>query len=126
MTKEQTIPEQKPLFANFAEIGQALDFRSKHGGWLFVHDDKSGATWFDLQFTASGVMKHFAATGNGELIMRKKMDMRVYRRNIKAACAALGNRIPNGYSTSIATNGDFIVYSSGMNIVGRLDKWEPF
>lgn len=58
--------------------------------------------------------------------MAKKMDMKAYRRNIKAACAALANRIPNGYSTSIANNGDFVVYSASMDIVGRLSNWEKF
>lgn len=56
-----------------------------------------------------------------------KMDMKAYRRNIKAACKREGNRIPNGYHTRIADNGDFIV-ASAYNIVGRLPagQWEKF
>jgi hypothetical protein len=65
---EKAIPEIRPLYAKFASIDGALTYRAKFGGWLFVHEDKSGATWFDPQFTASGVMLHFAAKGNGRLI----------------------------------------------------------
>ena len=57
-----------------------------------------------------------------------KLILPAYRRNIRNACAALGNRkLPNGYTTATATNGDFIVYSGG-HIVGRLEreKVEPF
>lgn len=42
-----------------------------------------------------------------------------YRRNVRKACEALGNRIPQGYHTALAPNGDFIVYSGG-SIIGRL------
>lgn len=55
-----------------------------------------------------------------------KINIPAYRRNIKNACKALGNRVPNGYSTSIASNGDFIVYSGGMHVVGRLSEFEEF
>ncbi len=51
--------------------------------------------------------------------MSGKRDLIAYRRNIRDACTALGNRIPNGYGTHIAPNGDFIVVSRGA-IVGRL------
>lgn len=51
--------------------------------------------------------------------MNRKKDLIAYRRNIRDACAALGNRIPNGYTTQIAPNGDFIVVSRDA-IVGRL------
>lgn len=49
-----------------------------------------------------------------------KLILPAYRRNIRKACAACGNRVPNGYSTAIATNGDFVVYSASMGIVGCL------
>ena len=49
-----------------------------------------------------------------------KLIIPAYRRNVRKACAACGNRVPNGYSTAIASNGDFIVYSAAMGIVGRL------
>lgn len=55
-----------------------------------------------------------------------KLILPAYRRNIKKACAALGNRVPQGYSTSIASNGDFVVYSGRMEIVGRLKEFEEF
>ena len=60
--------------------------------------------------------------------MRTKLILPAYRRNVKKACANLGNRVPNGYSTAIATNGDFVVYSGNMGIVGRIEagKFEPF
>lgn len=58
--------------------------------------------------------------------MKRKIIIPAYRRNVRKACAALGNRVPNGYSTSIATNGDFVVYSVGMSIVGRLTDFEEF
>ena len=51
--------------------------------------------------------------------MNRKRDLKAYRRNIRNACEALGNRIPNGYVTQIAPNGDFIVISCDA-IVGRL------
>lgn len=51
--------------------------------------------------------------------MSGKRDLIAYRRNIRDACAALGNRIPNGYRTQTAPNGDFIVISRDA-IVGRL------
>lgn len=59
--------------------------------------------------------------------MARKFNHPAYRRNIRKACDALGNRIPNGYHTSIATNGDFVV-SSNQTIVGRLaaGSWEAF
>ena len=50
----------------------------------------------------------------------RRLILAPYRRNIRKACAASGNRVPQGYSTAIANNGDFIVYSAGMRIVGRL------
>lgn len=65
---QKAIPEIKPMFAKFSAIGDALAYRAKFGGWLFVHENKSGATWFDSQFTARGVMLHPAAKGNGRLI----------------------------------------------------------
>lgn len=49
-----------------------------------------------------------------------KLIISAYRRNVRKACDACGNRVPNGYSTAIADNGDFIVYSATMGIVGRL------
>lgn len=57
-----------------------------------------------------------------------RLIMAAYRRNIRKACAAMGNRIPNGYSTAVAPNGDFIVYSASMGIIGRLSagSFEPF
>jgi hypothetical protein len=57
--------------------------------------------------------------------MRRKMNLKAYRRNIRNACAALGNRIPDGYATQVAPNGDFIVVSRDA-IVGRLAQYEPF
>jgi len=57
--------------------------------------------------------------------MNRKRDLKAYRRNIRNACAALGNRIPDGYVTQIAPNGDFIVVSRDA-IVGRLAPYEPF
>lgn len=57
--------------------------------------------------------------------MKSKMDMKAYRQNIRKACAAMGNRIPNGYSTRIAPNGDFIVDRNG-TIFGRLTDYAPF
>ena len=55
------------------------------------------------------------------------MNLKAYRRNIRKACANLGNRIPNGYSTAVADNGDFVV-SSAHAVVGRIakDQWEKF
>lgn len=55
-----------------------------------------------------------------------KLILPAYRRNIRKACNALGNRVPNGYSTAIATNGDFIVYNGSMGIVGRLSNYEEY
>ena len=55
----------------------------------------------------------------------RRIDMKAYRRNIKAACAAMGRSVPNGYTTDIAPNGDFIVRSNG-EIFGRLTQWEKF
>ena len=57
--------------------------------------------------------------------MHRKRDLKAYRRNIRNACAALGSRIPDGYTTQIAPNGDFIVVSRNA-IVGRLAQYEPF
>lgn len=55
--------------------------------------------------------------------MKRKFDMAAYRRNVRKACAG---RAPNGYSTSIANNGDFVVYNAGMGVAGRLTEWEAF
>jgi hypothetical protein len=68
LVREKALDEIKPMFAKFAAIGDALTYREQLGGWLFVHEDKSGATWFDPQFTASAVCLHYAARGNGRLI----------------------------------------------------------
>jgi hypothetical protein len=62
------LPEIQMLYAKFASLDEALKHRVDFGGWLFVHEDESGATWFNPQFTASDVMRHFAAKGNGRLI----------------------------------------------------------
>ena len=53
---------------------------------------------------------------------------KTYRRNVKAACAALNRKVPKDFTTTIATNGDFIVYDSGTRIAGRLHPgtFEPF
>lgn len=58
----------------------------------------------------------------------RKLIIKAYQRNIRAACAAVGKRVPQGYTTAIATNGDFVVYDSGMRIIGRLvaGSFEPF
>lgn len=58
----------------------------------------------------------------------RRFNQAAYRRNIRKACAAMGNRIPQGYQTSSAENGDFVVYSTSMGIVGRLsgDQAERF
>lgn len=58
----------------------------------------------------------------------RKLIIKAYQRNIRAACKAMGNRVPQGYTTAIATNGDFVVYDSGMRIIGRLvaGSFEPF
>jgi len=65
---QKAIAPVAPLHATFASIAGALDWRSNHGGWLFVADDRAGATWFDLSFTAGAVMRHPAARGNGRLV----------------------------------------------------------
>ena len=59
---------------------------------------------------------------------KPRLILPAYRRNVRKACAALGNRIPQGYHTAKAENGDFIVYGAGARIVGRLasDKTETF
>lgn len=64
------IPEQKPLFQHFSRAADALAWRKEKGcgGWIFVPDDASGATLFDISFTASGVMRHWAARGSGRLV----------------------------------------------------------
>lgn len=58
---------------------------------------------------------------------KTRLILPAYRRNIRKACEALGNRIPNGYHTALAENGDFVVYSFD-KIVGRLsaDQTETF
>lgn len=58
----------------------------------------------------------------------RKFIIKAYQRNIRAACAAMGKRVPQGYTTAIATNGDFVVYDSGMRIIGRLapGSFQPF
>lgn len=53
------------------------------------------------------------------VIEMSKVILPAYRRNTRKACAALNNRVPVGYTTAIASNGDFVVYSCG-RIVGRL------
>lgn len=61
--------------------------------------------------------------------MSRKFNHAAYRRNVRKACAALGHRVPQGYSTAVATNGDFVVYTNGQSaIVGRLvsGAWEAF
>lgn len=52
--------------------------------------------------------------------MGMKIITAAYRANVRAACDALGRSIPKDYTTSTASNGDFVVYDSGMRIVGRL------
>ena len=61
--------------------------------------------------------------------MSRKFNHAAYRRNVRKACAALGHRVPQGYTTSVAANGDFVVYTNGQSaIVGRLASgaWEAF
>ena len=61
--------------------------------------------------------------------MSRKFNHAAYRRNVRKACAALGHRVPQGYSTAVANNGDFVVYTGGLSaIVGRLvsGAWEAF
>ena len=60
-------------------------------------------------------------------MIKTKIYIQAYRRNIRNACKAEGNRVPQGYTTAIATNGDFVVYSNTA-IVGRLKagEFEPF
>lgn len=55
-------------------------------------------------------------------------NMPAYRRNVRKACAALGNRVPQGYTTCNAENGDFIVHSAHGVVIGRLTvgNFEPF
>ncbi len=55
--------------------------------------------------------------------MAKKMIFAAYRRNVHNACKVMGNRVPNGYTTNIAPNGDFIVRSA-YEIVGRIPAGE--
>ena len=55
--------------------------------------------------------------------MKRKLNMAAYRRNVRRAC---DGRAPNGYSTSIANNGDFVVYNASMAVVGRLTEWVAF
>lgn len=56
------------------------------------------------------------------------MKMAAYKRNVKAACAAIGNPVPRDYTTAMAPRGDFVVYSIHMEVRGRLpaDQIEPF
>lgn len=54
----------------------------------------------------------------------KKLNLKAYRRNVKSACKNTGHRIPNGYTTDFAPNGDFIVRNYSMNVVGRLPPEE--
>lgn len=66
----QAIPEQAPIVATFATAQQALDYRAQHGGWVFINDKASNATWFDASmFTPSGIMRHSMTRGqSGKLI----------------------------------------------------------
>ncbi len=59
---------------------------------------------------------------------KRRLILPAYRRNVRKACAALGNRVPQGYHTALADNGDFVVYSAGSNIIGRLasGQYETF
>lgn len=59
---------------------------------------------------------------------KTRIILPAYRRNIRKACASLGNRIPQAYRTATAENGDFIVYGAGGHIIGRLtrDQTETF
>lgn len=60
--------------------------------------------------------------------MSAKLDSKAYKANVKAACAALSRKVPKDFTTTIATNGDFIVYDTGTRIVGRLQPGDikPF
>lgn len=60
---------------------------------------------------------------NGRCGMKRKFNTAAYRRNVRRACAG---RAPSGYSTSIADNGDFVVYNASMDVAGRLTEWESF
>lgn len=67
-TARLAIPEQAPLYIGFASATAALAHREGAGGWVYVPNDSAGAVWFDRQFTASNVMRHYAAKGSGRLL----------------------------------------------------------
>lgn len=63
------IPEQRPILAEFATAQAALAHKKSHGGWIFIRDNSSRATWFDASwFTMSAVVRHPAAKGSGRVI----------------------------------------------------------
>ena len=69
MIGDKAIPEQPLMMAEFATAQAALDFRASHGGWVFVREDASNALWFDAAYyTATAILRHPAAAGNGRLI----------------------------------------------------------
>lgn len=65
----RAIPPVPVMLIQFATAQAALDHKAAHGGWIFIRDDSSRATWFDASwFTPSAILRHPAAQGSGRLI----------------------------------------------------------
>lgn len=66
----KAIPEQEPILITFATAQAALAHKEQHGGWVFVPDECSNATWFDAEvLTPTGIMRHPVTRGqSGRLL----------------------------------------------------------
>ncbi|WP_206617684.1 hypothetical protein, partial [Mesorhizobium sp. M7A.F.Ca.AU.001.01.1.1] len=59
----------RPQMAEFSSANEAVLYRQKFGGWIFVKEGETAALWFDAEFyTPSFIFRHAAASGNGRLI----------------------------------------------------------
>lgn len=55
-------------YAGFATVGAALDWRKRHGGWIF-HATTGEAIWFANPATPTPIMLHRATRGlSGKLL----------------------------------------------------------